>query len=81
MSGDLGPWLLCGGGLLVLGILIGLPVWLVRKGFDLVAGCLGNLVVIVVAAVLLVALVVVADVDICQVWLVGEALCAIIHSS
>ena len=79
MSGDLSPILLCCGGLLLLGALIAVPVWLVRKGVDLLVGCLGNLVVIAIAAVLLVIFLEVADVDICQVWWVGESLCALLN--
>ena len=77
MRVDLGAFLPCCLGLLVLGVLIAIPVWLVRKGFDLVVGCLGNLLVILVAGVLLVTVLAIADVDICQVWLVGETLCSI----
>ena len=79
MAGDLSPLLLCCGGLLLLGVLIAIPTWLVRKGFDLAMGCLGNLVVIVIAAVLLVVFLGIAEVDICQVWLVGESLCALLN--
>ena len=75
--GDLSLLLLCCGGLL--GILISLPFWLLRKGFDLLVGCLGNLLVLVLAAVLLVAFLAIADVELCQVWLVGERLCAILN--
>ena len=81
LVGDLSPLVLCCGGLLLLGVLIAVPAWLVRKAFDLVAGCLGNLIVIAIAAVLLLVFLGTADVDICQVWLVGEVLCAIIHPS
>lgn len=64
----------CGGVLLVI-TLIYLPIFLVRKGFDLLVGCLTNGFVLAVAAILLVIYIVVADVDVCQIWLVGEPIC------
>lgn len=39
-------------------------------------GCLSNGFVLAVAAILLVITIVVADVDVCQIWLVGEPLCS-----
>lgn len=52
-----------------------IPAYLVRKGLDMAFGCLGNLFVVVVAGVLLYVYITVAEVDICQVILVGEYLC------
>ena len=66
----------CCGGILLIIALIYLPIFLVRKGFDLVVGCLSNGFVLAVAAILLVFYIVVADVDVCQIWLVGEPLCS-----
>ena len=66
----------CCGGILLVIALIYLPIFLVRKGFDLVVGCLSNGFVLAVAAILLVIYIVVADVDVCQIWLVGEPLCS-----
>lgn len=66
----------CCGGILLVIALIYLPIFLVRKGFDLVVGCLSNGFVLAVAAILLVVYIVVADVDVCQIWLVGEPLCS-----
>ena len=66
----------CGGVLLVIA-LIYLPIFLVRKGFDLIVGCLSNGFVLAVAAILLVIYIVVADVNVCQIWLVGDALCTL----
>lgn len=56
------------------------PVYLIRKGLDLVFGCLGNIFVLVIAGVLLVTYLVVADVDICEIWLVGEPICSILNN-
>lgn len=66
----------CCGGIVLVIALIYLPIFLVRKGFDLVVGCLSNGFVLAVAAILLVIYIVVADVDVCQIWLVGEPLCS-----
>ena len=66
----------CCGGILLVIALIYLPIFLVRKGFDLVVGCLSNGFVLAVAAILLVIYIVVARVDVCQIWLVGEPLCS-----
>ena len=66
----------CCGGILLVIALIYLPIFLVRKGFDLVVGCLSNGFVLAVAAILLVIYIVVADVDVCQIWLVGDPLCS-----
>lgn len=66
----------CCGGILLVIALIYLPIFLVRKGFDLVVGCLSNGFVLAVAAILLVVYIVVADVDVCQIWLVGDPLCS-----
>ena len=66
----------CCGGILLVIALIYLPIFLVRKGFDLVVGCLSNGFVLAVAAILLVIYIVVADVEVCQIWLVGEPLCS-----
>ena len=66
----------CCGGIVLVIALIYLPIFLVRKGFDLVVGCLSNGFVLAVAAILLVITIVVADVDVCQIWLVGEPLCS-----
>ena len=66
----------CCGGILLVIALIYLPIFLVRKGFDLVVGCLSNGFVLAVAAILLVIYIVVADVDVCQIPLVGEPLCS-----
>lgn|GEM_PF-3490993 len=66
----------CCGGILLVIALIYLPIFLVRKGFDLVVGCLSNGFVLAVAAILLVIYIVVAGVDVCQIWLVGEPLCS-----
>ena len=66
----------CCGGILLVIALIYLPIFLVRKGFDLIVGCLSNGFVLAVAAILLVIYIVVADVDVCQIWLVGEPLCS-----
>lgn len=65
----------CGGVLLVIA-LIYLPIFLVRKGFDLLVGCLTNGFVVAVATVLLVIYIVVVDVDVCQIWLIGEPVCS-----
>lgn len=66
----------CCGGIVLVIALIYLPIFLVRKGFDLVVGCLSNGFVLAVAAILLVIYIVVTDVDVCQIWLVGEPLCS-----
>jgi hypothetical protein len=66
----------CCGGILLVIALIYLPIFLVRKGFDLVVGCLSNGFVLAVAAILLVVYIVIADVDVCQIWLVGDPLCS-----
>lgn len=66
----------CCGGILLVIALIYLPIFLVRKGFDVLVGCLSNGFVLALAAILLVAYVVIADVDVCQIWLVGEPLCS-----
>lgn len=66
----------CCGGILLVIALIYLPIFLIRKGFDLVVGCLSNGFVLAVAAILLVIYIVVAEVDVCQIWLVGEPLCS-----
>ena len=66
----------CCGGILLVIALIYLPIFLVRKGFDLIVGCLSNGFVLAVTAILLVIYIVVADVDVCQIWLVGEPLCS-----
>ena len=71
---------LCCGSVLLLVALIYLPIFLVRKGFDLVVGCLGNSFIVIVAAILLTIYVMVADVNICQTWLVGEPLCSLFNS-
>jgi hypothetical protein len=63
---------------LVLAIVV--PIVLIRKGFDLVFGCLGNIFVVVLAGILLVVTIVVTDVDICQVWLVGDPICSILNN-
>ncbi len=65
----------CGGVLLVIA-LIYLPIFLVRKGFNLLVGCLTNGFVVAVATVLLVIYIVVVDVDVCQIWLIGEPACS-----
>lgn len=65
----------CGGVLLVIA-LIYLPIFLFRKGFDLLVGCLTNGFVVAVATVLLVIYIVVVDVDVCQIWLIGEPVCS-----
>lgn len=70
---------LCCGSVLLLVALIYLPIFLVRKGFDLFVGCLGNSFVVIVAAILLAIYLMVADVDICQIYLVGEPLCSLIN--
>lgn len=57
--------------------LIYLPVFLVRKGFDVLVGCLANGFVLAIAAILLLVYVVVANVDVCQIWLLGEPLCSL----
>ena len=56
------------------------PIVLIRKGLDLVFGCLCNIFVLVLAGILLVVAIVVTDVDICQVWLVGEPICSILNN-
>ena len=63
---------------LVLAIVV--PIILIQKGFDLVFGCLGNIFVVVLAGILLVVTIVVTDVDICQVWLVGDPICSILNN-
>ncbi len=73
-------FILCCGGIVLIVALIYLPIFLVRKGFDLVFGCLGNSFVVMIAAILFAIYVRVADVDICQVWVVGEPLCSLINS-
>lgn len=66
----------CGGVILVIA-LIYLPIFLVRKGFDVLVACLTNGFVLATATILLVVYIVVTDVDICQIWLIGEPLCSI----
>jgi len=66
----------CCGGIVLVIALIYLPIFLVRKGFDLMVGCLSNGFVLAVATMLLVIYIVVADVDVCQIWFVGEHLCS-----
>jgi hypothetical protein len=57
------------------------PIYLIQKGLDLVFGCLGNVLVVIVAGVLLFLTIVVADVELCQVWVIGETICSIIGNS
>jgi len=68
---------LCGFGLLV-GIT--LPLILIKKGFDFVFGCLGNGLVLLITGILLAVFIAVTELNICQVWLVGEPICSILHS-
>jgi hypothetical protein len=67
----------CCGAVLLLVALIYLPIFLVRKGFDVFVGCIGNGFVLLIAAICLVIYIVVADVKVCQIWLVGDALCTL----
>jgi len=67
----------CCGGFLLIVALIYLPFFMVRKGFDLVFGCLTNGFVIAIAAILLVIYIIVANVEVCQIWLVGEPICSL----
>ncbi len=57
------------------------PIYLIQKGLDLVFGCLGNVLVVIVAGVLLLLYIVMAEVELCQVWLIGETICSIIGNS
>lgn len=70
----------CCFGLLIVVALIYIPILIVRKGFDLFIGCFGNVFVLVIAAILLTATIVIADVDVCQIGLLGETLCSIMNN-
>lgn len=73
-------FILCCGGILLTIALIYLPIFLLRKGFDLIFGCLGNSFVVIIAAILLAIYVMLADVDICQTYLVGDHLCSFVNN-
>lgn len=72
-------FLICCGGICLIIALIYLPIFLLRKGFDLLSGCLGNSFVLIIVAILLVIYVLVTDVDICQTYFVGEPLCSFMN--
>jgi hypothetical protein len=57
------------------------PIYLIQKGLDLVFSCLGNVLVVIVAGVLLFLYIVMAEVELCQVWLIGETICSMIGNS
>jgi hypothetical protein len=54
--------------------------YLMRKGLDLAFGCLGNGFVLVIAGILLALYITLAEIDICQVWLIGEPLCSFMNN-
>lgn len=67
----------CCFGVIVMIALIYVPILIIRKGFDLFIGCFGNIFVVTIAAILLIAYITIAEVDICHIWLLGETLCSI----
>lgn len=67
---------LCCGGVLGLVTVIYLPMFIVRQGFDCIIDCLGNGFIVVVTGILLLIYIDVAQVDLCETWLIGEPLCA-----
>lgn len=68
---------MCCGGILLIGVLIYLPIFLVRKGFDLAVGCFGNFAAIIFAGVLLFIYFEFTEADICQLWLFEDSLCVL----
>ncbi len=53
--------------------------YLMQKGFTRVWGCLGNIFVLIITGILLALYIAIAEIDICQVWLVGEPLCSFMN--
>jgi hypothetical protein len=74
------PVIFCCSGVVIVVLLIYVPIIIVRKGFDLAIGCFGNIFVLVIAAILLTAYIVIADIEVCQIVLVGEPLCSILSN-
>lgn len=70
-------FILCCGGLFLLVALIYIPVFIIRRGLSLIWSCFGNLITVLIAAILLVIYLVTTNVDICQTWLIGEPLCTL----
>lgn len=71
--------LVCFCGFGVIAVIV-VPAYLMRKGLDFAFGCLGNIFVLMIAAILLIAYITIAEVDICQVWLVGDPICSFISN-